>query len=206
MSTVSSGSDVASASRMLPTINRPKPVKSAIASPNRVSATPAATITAADSTNCSVATATTFSVNAKGGSCGTPSRTQLTGTPADVLAAGGALAGIHQSGQIVAHQLSDPRHADVRVGVPGQHLWIVGIVALAWKDGRESRPPELFGRGENAQLVVDQDVVFGREARFDVGQLLVPCECRSRRAPRPPRTARSVGPCAAGRRRRRRSG
>src|SRR5262249_47110247 len=47
-------------------------------------------------------------------------------------------------------------------------LWIASIATLAREHGRNAVLPEALNRSQDAQLVVDDDVVFGRKATLDV--------------------------------------
>ena len=46
-------------------------------------------------------------------------------------------------------------------------------MALLRVNSRDPRSPQILGRGQNAQLVVDQHIVFGRIPRFYVVQFLL---------------------------------
>ena len=50
------------------------------------------------------------------------------------------------------------------VGFDARHNRIVRELALANENCCNARPPNIFHCGENAKLVVNQDIVFGRIA------------------------------------------
>ena len=63
---------------------------------------------------------------------------------------------------------------------------------LAREDGRQPVSPDLFHRRQDAQLVVDHDVVARRVAPLRRRPASVPCGCRSARGRRPRPTAPSA--------------
>src|SRR5713226_7727339 len=82
---------------------------------------------------------------------------RLRGSPGPV-----GLAGREQSRQIVLEQVTDALDRDVRGRVRGQRLGVVGVVPLAWENGRQAGSPGLLHGAQKAQLVVHQDIVAGR--------------------------------------------
>ena len=58
-------------------------------------------------------------------------------------------------------------------GYVARRLRVVGVMPLARENGRQARSPDLLHRGQDAQLVVHQDVVSGRVTLLDVVQLLL---------------------------------
>ena len=78
-----------------------------------------------------------------------------------------------QGGQIVLHQVADAVDGDVRGRILRQGFGVVGVMSLTRKDGREATAPGFLHGCQDAQLVVDQHIVLGRVAFFDVLQLLL---------------------------------
>jgi len=58
-------------------------------------------------------------------------------------------------------------------GVCRCHLGVERVVTLAGKNGRQARPPDLLDRGQDAQLVVDQDIAPSRVSYLDVRRFLL---------------------------------
>jgi hypothetical protein len=65
-------------------------------------------------------------------------------------------------------QLADALDSDVGLGILGYLPGIMGIVALTGKDGGYTVAPMLFEGGQQADFVVDHDVVPGRIFGFHV--------------------------------------
>jgi len=68
--------------------------------------------------------------------------------------------------------LADFAKLDIRGRIFGQSFGIERIVALLGKYGRHAFAPDFLHRGQDAQFVVDQDVVIGRITLLDIIQLL----------------------------------
>src|SRR5512140_2143681 len=113
----------------------------------------------------------TLSWTPKSASCcsSTAMRTLLLKSMIDVS----GLTARKQRSQVIAEQVIDPFDHNVRRWVGGQFLRIMGVVPLAREDSRHLRPPDALHRGQDAQLVIHQDVVRGRATFCDIVQLLL---------------------------------
>ena len=73
--------------------------------------------------------------------------------------------------RIGVEQLADPVDRDVRRRMCCGDRGVVGELALARKHGGHALAPELLCRGEDAQLVVDEDVPLGRVPALEIVEL-----------------------------------
>lgn len=55
-------------------------------------------------------------------------------------------------------------------GLGGEHLLVTSVMSLLNEYGRDPAPPGFLDGGENAQFVVDEDIVIRRIPGGDVGQ------------------------------------
>src|SRR5437899_13059632 len=83
------------------------------------------------------------------------------------------LSSLHEIGQIVVDQITDMVELKVAMRILGQDLRIDGVVALARKHGGDPVTPDLLHRVEDAQLVIDHDVMPGWIQPLDVVQFLL---------------------------------
>src|SRR5436305_7166551 len=65
-------------------------------------------------------------------------------------------------------QISDAFDGHVRSGILGNDLRVQGIVTLADEDSCDSGAPDCLYRREDAQLVVDEHIMFGGMALLDI--------------------------------------
>src|SRR5262245_59697197 len=72
--------------------------------------------------------------------------------------------------KVVMEQVADSLDRHVRRRA-GRHLGGAGVMALAYEHGRLARVPDPLHRGQDAQLVVDEDVVLGGKSSLDVVEL-----------------------------------
>src|SRR5262245_42028084 len=75
-----------------------------------------------------------------------------------------------ERGQINVEQAPDVIDGKVRRRIGGQRFRVVGIMSLTRKHCGDTSPPDLLDRGQDAKLVVDENVVLSRIALFDVVQ------------------------------------
>ncbi len=71
-------------------------------------------------------------------------------------------------GEVVVDEVADAVDVDVAEGVGGEDFGVEGVMALAGEDGGELWAPDFFDGVEDAELVVDEDVVVGGVAVFHV--------------------------------------
>jgi hypothetical protein len=71
---------------------------------------------------------------------------------------------------VVLHQLSDSFQCDVCLRVSRKNFRIERVVALFGKNRGDFAAPDFLYFRQNADFVVDQDVMIGREAAFHVVQ------------------------------------
>jgi Acetokinase family len=69
---------------------------------------------------------------------------------------------LQERGEIALHEIADLAKSDIRGRILGQSLGIERIVPLFGKHGRHAFAPDFLHRGQDAQFVVDQDVMIGR--------------------------------------------
>ena len=72
----------------------------------------------------------------------------------------------------VIQEVSDSLNGDVCCGVFLQDFGIERVMALADEDGRDTVSPDFFYGCENANFVIDEDVMFGRATALNVFQFL----------------------------------
>src|SRR5271166_3510888 len=80
--------------------------------------------------------------------------------------------GCDQSAEIIGDKIADPLDRQIGRRVGGS-VRSTGILALPGQYGGYAVPPDLFDRGQNSRLVVDQDVMGGRITLLDVGEFLL---------------------------------
>src|SRR5205814_2012995 len=90
------------------------------------------------------------------------SRLASAGTPASGMTAAQELVLLEERRQIVTQQITDLGKLEVGGGILGQSIRIGCIMALPDEYGGHPLAPEFLHRGEDAQLVVDENVVVGR--------------------------------------------
>src|SRR5262249_4381378 len=78
-----------------------------------------------------------------------------------------------EAGKVHAEQVADALDREVGGGILRRRPGVERVVALAGEDRRHAAPPDGLDRGEDAELVVHEDVPFGGEALFDVVELLL---------------------------------
>src|SRR5215813_11687473 len=79
--------------------------------------------------------------------------------------------GFGYSSKINAHKIADAFDGAIGSGKPANRLFIQRVMALPCEDGGHAPAPSLFDRGQNAKLVVNEDVMICRVALLDVVQL-----------------------------------
>src|SRR6516162_4339146 len=70
----------------------------------------------------------------------------------------------NKSCPVVIEQVPDALHANVGWRECSEGLRIVSVVSLLGEHGGDLGSPDLFHRVEDAQFIVNQDVLVGREA------------------------------------------
>ena len=74
--------------------------------------------------------------------------------------------------QIVTEQVTNAIDRDVRRRLRRQGLGVGRVMPLSRKNGRQARPPHLLHGGQEAKIVVLQDIVTSRIVLLDVGEFL----------------------------------
>src|SRR5262249_3984038 len=72
--------------------------------------------------------------------------------------------GPEECGEVRSEHPADAFDGHIRRRIPGQYLWIEGVVALAREYGRDPGAPGALDRSQDTQLVIHQDVVLRRKA------------------------------------------
>ena len=75
-----------------------------------------------------------------------------------------------QFGQVLVEQVADVPDSPVRGRVGSDDFRVEGELALSDEHGGQAMAPRCLHRGQDAHLVVHQDVVLGRVAPLDVCQ------------------------------------
>src|SRR5205807_10385546 len=80
---------------------------------------------------------------------------------------------IEQRSKIMFEQISNPLHAYICRGIFRDDFRVERVMALTHEHGRHSRSPDFFDRSQNAQLVVNEHVMFGRATALDIIEFLL---------------------------------
>src|SRR6185369_9247852 len=71
-------------------------------------------------------------------------------------------------GKIAINQITNTLDRKIGRRIVDDSLRIERVVSLAWEDSCKTASPNIFHGGQDAQLVIDHDIVPGRIALFDV--------------------------------------
>src|SRR5262245_19689515 len=80
---------------------------------------------------------------------------------------------LEQCRQIVFEEIANAGELDIRRRMPRQLAAIVRVVTLLGKHRRDAFTPDFLDRGQDAQFVIDQDIVIGGVETPYVFQLLL---------------------------------
>jgi len=74
--------------------------------------------------------------------------------------------------KVITEKIADPLNGKIRRRERGDDRGIIGVLTLARQYGRHAVAPDRLYRGQNTRFVVDEHVMAGRIALFDVLQFL----------------------------------
>src|SRR5262249_41526564 len=101
---------------------------------------------------------------------GSPTGTESPGVrrPRSIRGAGSHRAAFRKSAKVDSHKITDVLDGAVGARVLADQLFIQRVMALSREDGGYATAPGALDGSQDTDLVVDEDVVIGGIARFDV--------------------------------------